>query len=1212
MDFISKTIAPAGRNKYGYYYAATNITKSVVNTTYGGNSTTTTIADTGTTDNSQDNIGFYAILSKTSTSYDALDLPGGIRDSVSVIAYRGYDKAPTLICDLSSVSAVTEDDIVTDMNIPENMGVLGVPSGMSISFTDNGTSAATMNIYVNNSLSADSGKIEIPVVIYKRSDAVPVGDDVYDWWDSQADCEQIWLDLYWRVNRDSATPYFLDLSNQSAGVNCDTEGNIYSASTATLTCSAFTYLGETLVTGVTYERIIDPTYNAHGVNITSINGVGVLSWQPNFGFQGDTLPIDIVAKINDNRIGTKTMTISKNYPGVDGTDAYTRWIVTDADVVRYNPNDRTFSPNKVTGRVMLQVGAHAPVFDSGTTIYEWVNDYEEWRVATSAGTLTQNMSEGISAVTFALYSPEAGFYEQEDVPVISNGLDGQTGPQGPAGENGASAASVWVMTMSNDNASINASNDGTILNNAIRPSNNLKLWYGEELQLDASFVIDYWMDGTTRKTSTSKMHLSPISDGVVTLSFDGGSSGWTFTADTAEIVINAYDSDNELRDTKVMSITKSRAGSNGNTPYISGGTWWIDGTDTGITAEGQDGTDGTNGETPHIGSNGNWWIGNTDTGVKAEGQDGTDGVSYFLIPEYDEIIYDPNTQSCDPDNLISCECYKQEGESTPVPATDVTIKYRKQNRLSSTWTSYTTMPNAGLSFNAADCVTYKRFRFGAFLTASDKIVDQEDVDILMNGTSGLTGGQGRTGAAIRGPYDYYTYSADTQHYWYDGKESTLYPEAERWIDVVVKDNTYYYCVQSYRGNLASYINNTTYWATGTSFDFVAANLIMANNAKIKFLSGNEIYLMSGNSITAGLAGGSGITFWSGAEDPDQGLFKVDASGSFSSTTGLMGGWAYNTSGMSWDYTDGDYSEDAQFGRNGLSFSFETVGNRADFEAGTDGIKFSQEMPNGNALSIDGGSVTFTGDGAFNLGKVIQNKNASGRYGVKVYDNLSVHDNVTFDNDVYNVVGSAYGSKPKIAFVTTSSTYTTYFSAVTTYIDNGGPNTYRSGYWAFNGDMKVANWSENGGSGMYMVLATTAMSRVEIEITDFAEAEHTYKTWRTGAAANDYVVDVLFSGGTLYRCNTSYTGNLNFPSNTSKWVQESWDTIRSNRYYWGDEMKASVDGWPEANRIGIPRRWVGMWCACDSSNPTSNSSFIPTGIYGPTFNNRKGDTLYFEV
>lgn len=60
-----------------------------------------------------------------------------------------------------------------------------------------------------------------------------------------------------------------------------------------------------------------------------------------------------------------------------------------------------------------------------------------------------------------------------------------------------------------------------------------------------------------------------------------------------------------------------------NPPEISDhDTWVIDGEDTGKPTRGDK---GDNGLTPFIGSNKNWWIGTKDTGVKAEGIDGTDG-----------------------------------------------------------------------------------------------------------------------------------------------------------------------------------------------------------------------------------------------------------------------------------------------------------------------------------------------------------------------------------------------------------------------------------------------------------------------------------------------------------------------------------------------------------------------------------------------------------
>lgn len=68
-------------------------------------------------------------------------------------------------------------------------------------------------------------------------------------------------------------------------------------------------------------------------------------------------------------------------------------------------------------------------------------------------------------------------------------------------------------------------------------------------------------------------------------------------------------------------------------------------------ATGAAGDDGEDGITPHIGDNGNWFIGETDTGVKAEGQDGSDAsvtsenIKTALGYEPSNITYDTNTKA---------------------------------------------------------------------------------------------------------------------------------------------------------------------------------------------------------------------------------------------------------------------------------------------------------------------------------------------------------------------------------------------------------------------------------------------------------------------------------------------------------------------------------------------------------------------------------------
>ena len=63
-------------------------------------------------------------------------------------------------------------------------------------------------------------------------------------------------------------------------------------------------------------------------------------------------------------------------------------------------------------------------------------------------------------------------------------------------------------------------------------------------------------------------------------------------------------------------------GKDGKTPEIKvgvNGNWFVDGVDSGVSANGIDG------DTPYIGENGNWWIGDKDTGVKAQGPQGETG-----------------------------------------------------------------------------------------------------------------------------------------------------------------------------------------------------------------------------------------------------------------------------------------------------------------------------------------------------------------------------------------------------------------------------------------------------------------------------------------------------------------------------------------------------------------------------------------------------------
>ena len=167
--------------------------------------------------------------------------------------------------------------------------------------------------------------------------------------------------------------------------------------------------------------------------------------------------------------------------------------------------------------------------------------------------------------------------------------------------------------------------------------------------------------------------------------------------------------------------------------------------------------------------------------------------------------------------------------------------------------------------------------------------DGEDGRDGKDGKDGKDGFQGRKGAAIRGPYDFYSMSSTTR-WWCNGEESEDNPDSALWIDIILKDEVYYYCNTTYYGRLAPWNNVKQNWTAGESYEFIATKILLARNAKINFLTNNELYLMDSNGhITGGAAGGNGVNFWAGAEHPSNGKFRVYADGRLVATDAQIKG-----------------------------------------------------------------------------------------------------------------------------------------------------------------------------------------------------------------------------------------------------------------------------------------------------------------------------------
>jgi hypothetical protein len=805
MDFKRISIPYAGREKYPSNGTGASI-RSMITNLFGGSGAGGGIPGGGGDNRGGNASASFCFLSKTSGVYSAIDLAqSSITDNIQVMGYKNNDQAQTFIGDISQASPTT------------NYGILGVPaSGMSILVSNNGTTGTTIILTIDSTISEDSGTLTIPVAINLSDNNLDPYHEV--WYQNSNNCNVLYLQFSWTINRAATGNYTMDLSNQTAGVNCDTAGTLYSNSIATLQCTATTYYNGAIATGITYSARTQAAYAATGYSI-NVNtgamsftsaGTGQFYWAPAY----PSLPIDIIAIKDGQPIATKTMTISRNYPGTDGTPAHTRYILTDADFIVYDPNTSAFTPTQVTGQVWLQVGNELPVRDNSTTIYQWFDDLEQYKTS-AQGSITANATIGINSISFALKNGDGDYYEIEDVPVIPKGKDGEPGNPG---DPGASGESAWYLTLSNDNASINCDSDGNILPNAVRPTCQAKLYHGSTRQTSGiTYNVDY--GGASGITSG-------VSNGILTLTFG---SAFDFTGTSVAVSVSAT-TEGELRDVKTMNISKSFAGENGD-----------------------------------------------------------DAITYWLETNFDEVIYDQNTKTPNPTS-ITAAAYKQIGQQAVAPAGDVTIKYRWQSRSTGSWTSESTY-SSGVNITSGNCVSYARLRFTAYVGSNQ--VDQEDVDILMNGLDG-TSGQARRGAAIRGPYLWDNVTGSTRC-WCAGETGSTCSDCDKWIDVILKDGTYYYCNTTYNGRVYPWNSYSQYWTSGDTFDFVAANLILASGASIDFLTNNELYLRDSNGdITAGAAGGNGVNFWAGSDAPGDAPFQVNNDGTMTATKGTFGPFTIGT------------------------------------------------------------------------------------------------------------------------------------------------------------------------------------------------------------------------------------------------------------------------------------------------------------------------------
>ena len=122
----------------------------------------------------------------------------------------------------------------------------------------------------------------------------------------------------------------------------------------------------------------------------------------------------------------------------------------------------------------------------------------------------------------------------------------------------------------------------------------------------------------------------------------------------------------------------------------------------------------------------------------------------------------------------------------------------------------------------------------------------------------------------------------------------------RYIDIVAKKNTspsslygwdMYMCKSTHTSSSSNGPGNTTYWTAVNEMAPIFTSLIIAKNASIDFVQGNELIIKdSNNNVVAGLTGGESkeagttpVRIWAGGSVPGSAPYRVNQLGEFVST-----------------------------------------------------------------------------------------------------------------------------------------------------------------------------------------------------------------------------------------------------------------------------------------------------------------------------------------
>lgn len=243
------------------------------------------------------------------------------------------------------------------------------------------------------------------------------------------------------------------------------------------------------------------------------------------------------------------------------------------------------------------------------------------------------------------------------------------------------------------------------------------------------------------------------------------------------------------------------------------------------------------------------------------GDNGQDAILYELMPS-DQVVVLSNTGVFSP-SYLTCSVKKIQGStltmltsSSALSAEGLILRYGMDDggdgevNITPTTKVY---PKSIMTF--LEFVLYK----------NGKVIDRKKIRVCNDGSDGGIGDTGLQGCILR------------QSEWVAGVEyrnDEALTSGTRYLDIAIVTtgaNTFnaYKCLKTHTSSSSIPVSNTTYWQKFNTLQPVYTPLIMAQNAILRFMQGNQLLIMKpdGKTIVAGLVGGD-TPFWVGGETPN--------------------------------------------------------------------------------------------------------------------------------------------------------------------------------------------------------------------------------------------------------------------------------------------------------------------------------------------------------